>query len=78
MRVHAAPGRTVPMEHNAREHIGSTPVDVPESTYYRRRVATGDLVEAEASVASEQASPNTEPTVPATKPTSKRTRGTDA
>lgn len=47
MRVKAAPGILVPMEHKPREYItDSKAVDVPASAYYRRRLADGDLVEA--------------------------------
>lgn len=47
MRVRAAEGRSVPMEHKPRERIGAKAVTVPDSTYYRRRVTAGDLVLAE-------------------------------
>lgn len=54
MRVIAAPGLRVPHEGKARTFIDEAPadpVDVPDTTYYRRRVATGELL-----LASEQIS----------------------
>lgn len=46
LNVKAAPGLSVPMEDKPRIHISdSAAVAVPESTYYRRRIADGDLVE---------------------------------
>lgn len=45
MRVRAAPGLTVPMEDKPRDYItDAEAVDVPESAYYLRRLADGDLV----------------------------------
>lgn len=43
-RVIAAPGLRVPHEHDSRSYIESKPTDVPDSTYYRRRIASGELL----------------------------------
>lgn len=43
MRVRAAPDHAVPMEHAPRTHIGAKPVNVPDTLYYRRRLARGEL-----------------------------------
>lgn len=51
MRVLAAPGINVPLEDHPRQYITDTAPDgesaftVPDSAYYLRRVADGDLVE---------------------------------
>ncbi len=43
--VRAAPGLLVPMEGAPRRHItDSEPQAVPESAYYLRRLADGDLI----------------------------------
>ncbi len=34
----------VPMEENSRRFIGATPVEITLSSYYRRRMADGELV----------------------------------
>lgn len=47
MRVIAAPGLRVPLEGKARqfiEHDPDQPVDVPDTPYYRRRLASGELL----------------------------------
>ena len=45
MQVQAAPGLRVPMEDKPRTHITDTEsVAVPDSAYYQRRLADGDLV----------------------------------
>ena len=50
MKVKATPGIKVPMEDKPREYITDTPpegeqgFDVPDSAYYLRRIADGDLV----------------------------------
>lgn len=47
MLVTAAPGIKVPKEDKPREYItGADAVEVPDSAYYLRRVADGDLVPA--------------------------------
>lgn len=46
IRVKAAPGLRVPMEGSPRKYIEADPVSVPETAYYRRRLAEGDLVRA--------------------------------
>ncbi|WP_448093551.1 DUF2635 domain-containing protein [Pseudomonas lini] len=47
MRVVAAPGLRVPMELEVDKHIGADAVDVPNTSYYRRRIASGELVPAD-------------------------------
>ena len=43
MLVKAAPGLQVPMENNPREYItDSNPIDVPDTTYYRRLLDPSD------------------------------------
>jgi len=50
MRVIAAPGHQVPTEEDPYKYIqGDKPVDVADSSYYRRRLATGELLTAEKS-----------------------------
>lgn len=44
MKVVAAQGLQVPMEDKPREYIAGEPVEVPESAYYLRRLADGDLL----------------------------------
>lgn len=45
MKVVAAPGLQVPKEEKPREYITQDEeVEVPDSAYYLRRVADGDLV----------------------------------
>jgi len=49
MKVIAAQGIKVPMEDKPRDYItDAAAVDVPESAYYLRRLADGDLLEAPA------------------------------
>jgi len=51
MFVIAAPGHQVPMQENPDEHIGAAPADpinVPDTSYYRRRIASGELLRAKA------------------------------
>ncbi|WP_164273396.1 DUF2635 domain-containing protein [Stenotrophomonas sp. B1-1] len=50
-RVIAAPGLRVPREDNPRTYIEGKAVDVPDTTYYRRRLASGELVIEQAQVA---------------------------
>lgn len=63
MRVTAAPELRVPMEGQTRkfiDHAPDKPVDVPDNSYYRRRVAAGELVLVAADVAvttTDEASP---------------------
>ncbi|WP_027181647.1 DUF2635 domain-containing protein [Oleidesulfovibrio alaskensis] len=46
MLVQAVRGVRVPAEDTPRRHIDdSAPVEVPDTAYYRRRMADGDLVE---------------------------------
>ncbi|RTY72309.1 hypothetical protein [Pseudomonas veronii] len=53
MRVKAAPGHRVPTEEDPYKYIEETKaVDVPDTSYYRRRVTTGELLTAENSRAS--------------------------
>ncbi|MDX7658464.1 DUF2635 domain-containing protein [Klebsiella quasipneumoniae] len=44
MKVKAREGIRVPREDNARRYIEQELVEVPESTYYLRRLNEGDLV----------------------------------
>lgn len=58
MIVKAAPGLKVPREDKFRVYITeATPLEVPESTYYLRRLAEGDLVRADAAVETAPAKP---------------------
>lgn len=43
VQVQAQKGFKVPME-GSRKTIGETPVTVPETVYYRRRIRTGELL----------------------------------
>ena len=44
MQVIAAPGHRVPMQDDPYKHIETDPVEVPDTSYYRRRVAEGELL----------------------------------
>lgn len=46
MLVTAAPGHMVPIEGDPRKHIeaGQDPVEVLNTSYYRRRIAAGELL----------------------------------
>lgn len=47
MKVIAAPGILVPKEDKPRDYItDAEAIDVPETVYYLRRIADGDLLEA--------------------------------
>ncbi|WP_338508481.1 DUF2635 domain-containing protein [Pseudomonas poae] len=47
MEVIAAPGHRVPMDTDPYKYIeGEQSVDVPDNTYYRRRLAAGELLSA--------------------------------
>jgi len=46
MHVVAAPGLRVPMESDPLKQIGVEPVEIPDTSYYRRRLATGELLPA--------------------------------
>ena len=49
MHVVAAPGMRVPMESDPRTQIDPAPADaveVPDTSYYRRRIASGELLPA--------------------------------
>lgn len=51
MFVIAAPDHQVPMQDNPDQHIQAAPadpVDVPDTSYYRRRIASGELLRAKA------------------------------
>ncbi len=49
MRVISAPGTRCPKEGKPREYITDTePSDVPDTTYYRRLVAEGSLIQVQA------------------------------
>ena len=46
MYVKSAPGSRCPMEQNPREYISDTEAsDIPDTTYYRRLVDDGSLIE---------------------------------
>ncbi|HIA1614862.1 TPA: DUF2635 domain-containing protein [Salmonella enterica] len=45
MKVQAAAGLRVPYENQPRRYIEQKPVDVPDTIYYRRLLAAGDLVD---------------------------------
>lgn len=45
MKVKAAAGLRVPYENQPRRYIEQEPVDVPDTIYYRRLLAAGDLVD---------------------------------
>ncbi|ASN70999.1 hypothetical protein 7S12_14 [uncultured Caudovirales phage] len=58
MLVTAAPGHRVPRADDPRKYIECDPehpVDVPDNSYYHRRIASGELVEAKASGAKQPA-----------------------
>lgn len=45
MQVIAAPGHQVPRQDDPQTYIGDTePVDVPDTSYYRRRITAGELL----------------------------------
>jgi len=46
MHVVAAQSLLVPMESDPNKQIGADPVDVPDTSYYRRRIASGELLPA--------------------------------
>ncbi|WP_374684455.1 DUF2635 domain-containing protein [Pseudomonas sp. 18.1.10] len=47
MRVVAAPGHRVPMQEDPHQHIGDAEaVEVADTSYYRRRIAAGELLTA--------------------------------
>ncbi|MGE4539213.1 MAG: DUF2635 domain-containing protein [Desulfovibrio sp.] len=63
--VRAAPGLRVPMEGMPRRHItGDAAVAVPDSAYYRRRLADGDLLLATAKAAAPKPAPEAAPQKP--------------
>ena len=46
LEIKAAPGVSVPLEDKPRKYIeGGESFSVPDTAYYRRRIADGDLVE---------------------------------
>ncbi|MDG9808575.1 DUF2635 domain-containing protein [Pseudomonas juntendi] len=52
MLVTAAPGHRVPMAEDPRKYIEAAPADsveVPDNSYYQRRLASGELVKAKPS-----------------------------
>ncbi len=57
MKVKAAPGLSVPKEHSPREYITEDQVvQVERTAYYMRRLAEGDLVEVNDTLARKRAS----------------------
>lgn len=70
MKVKARPGLRVPKEHASRQYItDDEAVDVPDTVYYQRRVADGDLVAANSPAAGSRV--DVEPN-PATDPSAKK------
>ncbi|NMY21134.1 hypothetical protein [Pseudomonas sp. WS 5410] len=48
MQVKAAPGHRVPLEDDPYKYIETAKaIDVPDTSYYRRRLAAGELMPAE-------------------------------
>ncbi|EGT7582936.1 hypothetical protein OP853_001230 [Salmonella enterica] len=45
MKVKATAGVRVPYENQPRRYIEQRPVDVPDTIYYRRLLAAGDLMD---------------------------------
>lgn len=77
MRVTAAAGLQVPYEAEPRKHIEhapAKPVDVPNTSYYRRRVASGELT----LVADAAELPATEEVASSAKPAAKAKKGASA
>lgn len=56
LKVKAVGGVRVPYQHNARKYIVGDTVDVPNTAYYLRQIAVGDLI----IVAESEAPPVTE------------------
>ncbi|CNI35531.1 DUF2635 domain-containing protein [Yersinia pekkanenii] len=44
LNVKAVGGVRVPYQHNARKYIEADAVDVPNTAYYLRQIAVGDLI----------------------------------
>lgn len=44
LKVKAVGGVRVPYQHNARKYIERETVDVPNTAYYLRQIAAGDLI----------------------------------
>ncbi|CND82948.1 DUF2635 domain-containing protein [Yersinia pseudotuberculosis] len=44
LKVKAVGGVRVPYQHNARKYIEADAVDVPNTAYYLRQIAVGDLI----------------------------------
>lgn len=44
MKVKAAVGVKVPLEHQPYAYIEQKPIEVENSVYYQRRIADGDLI----------------------------------
>ncbi|MCK8550330.1 DUF2635 domain-containing protein [Yersinia ruckeri] len=73
LKVKAVGGVRVPYQHNARKYIERETVDVPNTAYYLRQIAAGDLIivaESQAPSATEDA-PVTETAVDAVEPKAK-------
>ena len=76
INVKAAPGLQVPMEEDARKYITDT-TSVPNTAYYRRRLADGDLVRVDPAPAPDalpESAPPTDITDPADSTPSKPAR----
>lgn len=73
LKVKAVGGVRVPYQHNARKYIESETVGVPNTAYYLRQIAAGDLIvvaDSEAAPATEDA-PVTETAVDTVEPKAK-------
>lgn len=73
LTVKAAEGVRVPYQHNARKYIVGDTVNVPNTAYYLRQIAAGDLIivaESKSPPATEDA-PVTETVVDAVEPKAK-------
>lgn len=73
LKVNAVKGVRVPYQHNARKYIEGDPVDVPNTAYYLRQIAAGDLIvvaDTKVVVATED-TPVTETAVDAVEPKAK-------
>lgn len=79
MRVTAAEGLQVPYETEPRKHITHNPAEpvvVPDTSYYRRRVASGELTLV--AEATEQPAPVADAAEASAKPAAKAKRGARA
>lgn len=78
MRVTAAEGLRVPVEGNPRqyiEHNPAEPVEVPDTSYYRRRLLAKELVEVVASPTEVATEAEPQTAVESAKPAAKAKKG---